>query len=385
MANRPVAVLLCRFSDLPNTEPHQPDFYRNYFTEAGFGTGGAFDYWRDITYGGFNLSGSQVFGWFNIAHTSTDAATLAYPAGRSTVAQWCVDAAPPNGVNLAPFSAVIGVLNANNDHGSAGGNRMILGYGSAAWEPTFVLHEMGHCFGLDHSWHGYPDQVYGDRWDIMSAMNVLTFTGAYGAPTGPGLNAPYLERIGCLPAARVWTPSAPSITSVNLAALNQPEAQGHLAVKIPARFNNPTRTNSYFVEFRQRRGWDRGLPGDVVLVHEVRPNGLSYLLDPQIVVGTTSVFNSADGEVTVTLTGNDVIASRATVQIQVRPYVEPASCVPIKADLTRLRDELTQLHHALAAEADPYVRRSIVSLVVLKRREIDAKVRQGTQLGCRLP
>jgi hypothetical protein len=45
------AIVLCRFGDLSNTTPRPPQFYQGYFTESGAGTGGAFDYWLDVTYG----------------------------------------------------------------------------------------------------------------------------------------------------------------------------------------------------------------------------------------------------------------------------------------------------------------------------------------------
>ncbi len=35
---------------------------------------------------------------------------------------------------------------------------------------------------------------------------------------------------------------------------------------------------SYLVEFRRKKGWDAGIPRDTVLVHEVRNNGVCYLL-----------------------------------------------------------------------------------------------------------
>ncbi len=64
------AVVLCRFRDVPQ-ETQPVSFFQKYFTQAGAGTGGAFDYWHDIS-GGRLVNDSQVFGWFEIPHDSSE-------------------------------------------------------------------------------------------------------------------------------------------------------------------------------------------------------------------------------------------------------------------------------------------------------------------------
>jgi hypothetical protein len=163
-----------------------------------------------------------------------------------------------------------------------------------AWNVTFAAHETGHGYGLDHSYHANPDFVYGNPWDIMSALAVHTFHGAYGRsptdyiiirldpppsegfPSGPGLNAPNLDKFGWLPANRITTWNNTSQT-ITLAALNHPEAGGYFMVKIPFDDGNPS--HYYTLEFRRKTGWDAGIPQDAVLINEVRPDGLFYLID----------------------------------------------------------------------------------------------------------
>src|SRR5262249_47936063 len=58
----PFAVILCRFQDLPPLS-----IPRDVFAQfvAGPGRGGMFDYWRDISYGTIDLTGSTVYGAFD--------------------------------------------------------------------------------------------------------------------------------------------------------------------------------------------------------------------------------------------------------------------------------------------------------------------------------
>jgi hypothetical protein len=164
-------IVLCKFNDRP-LEPRPRQFYEALFTEAGAGLGTCFDYFQDVSNGRFDLTGSQVFGWFTMNHPSSDVTALTFPGDRWKLVQWGRDAAAANGVNLSPFNAVLVVLNFGVDHGDAGNGVVIVHQQPSLLEMTFICHEMGHGQGLPHSWSADPDTVYGDYWDIMSAMNV---------------------------------------------------------------------------------------------------------------------------------------------------------------------------------------------------------------------
>jgi hypothetical protein len=322
---KPWAVILCKFSDLPNYEPHPPSFYREAFTELGAGKGREFDYFRQVSYGALDMTGSKVFGWYTMPnHKTKDLATLKYPnPGRSTLHDWGVEVARAHNIDLKPFHGVVVVFNTGTDAGSAGGHRVVLGYAKDDWSPTFNLHELGHGFDLNHSWRARPDVEYGDQWDIMSAMNVWTFRNKYG-DNGPGMNACNLKHLGAIPAGRIWTSTGkPGNTTITLAALHRPEADGYLMASIPPAAGSKSKT-SYVVEFRQKQAWDAGLPADTVLVHEVRDNGLCYLLsrieraDPasiQVLAGQS--FTVAERKLTVHALSFDAAASTAKVTVTI--------------------------------------------------------------------
>jgi hypothetical protein len=322
---KPWAVILCKFSDLSTVEPHPPSYYKEAFTELGAGKGREFDYFRQVSYGTLDMTGSKVFGWYTMPKRKTkDLATLKYPdPGRGILHDWGVEVAKARGINLKPFHGVIVIFNTSTDGGSAGGHRVVLGYPKGDWNPTFNCHEIGHGSDLDHSWRARPDVEYGDQWDIMSALRVWTFKNKFG-DNGPGMNACNLNRLGAIPASRIWRPPSKSgSTTITLAALNRPDADGYLMASIPPAAGAASKT-AYVVEFRQKRGWDAGIPRDTVLLHEVRSNGLCYLLsrieraDPasiQVLAGQE--FRIAARKLTVKALSFDSAASTAKVTITI--------------------------------------------------------------------
>lgn len=272
---QPWAVIKCKFSDQPN----EPFFDPAFITSAA----GMAGYWQAVSYGQAPIDGSAVFpangGWFTLPITLAQGQALT----RQQRIEACMAAA--TGVDLSQFFSVIAIVNVPVDSGSV--NRKVL-LDPNAWNVSFAAHEMGHCYGLDHSFDdtgrvydpksdGRPG-AYGDGWDIMSAMNFgnssPTFSGTYG-PSGPGLTTLNLEKLGWLAADRIhiWNQAAQDIA---LAAVNQPQPSGALMAKVP--FDDANPDHYYAVEYRRKTGWDAGLPGDSVVIHERRTDGLFYLI-----------------------------------------------------------------------------------------------------------
>jgi len=354
VAKKTFAVILCKFSDQPQ-EPHAPSFYQNCFTETGAGMGGAFDYWRDVSFGNLDLTGSKVFGWYAMPnHTTQDLVGLR----RDSFVTWGIEAARANGVKDAELSTFFGfivVFNVATDSGASGGNQMVLGYQGSDWDPSFNSHEMGHLFGLDHSFDTSPRPcasgdgrpgAYCDKWDIMSAANVWTFNNALGA-NGPGLNAPYLDKLGCISSNRIWTPPNPNFGgTVTLAALNHPEAHGPLMIKIPRTSGpNPSFKSTYTIEFRRKTGWDAGIPNDTVLIHEVRSDGLSYLQTKATGLEFLPGSEFTDGgSLSLKVTKFDPNASTADILVQLSSVDKrPGSCEDQLQTIGALEDHIADL------------------------------------------
>jgi hypothetical protein len=213
-----------------------------FFTEAGKGKGGIFDYFAQVSNGLVSLSGTTVFpttnstndDWYRLPLLPSGEGNLSWYASQSGQARYpiwkdCVNTAVSQGANFTGYYSVLVVTNRSHDDSA-----LATGQGCQAPTPNNgpniatasvvinfhnlyvrdTAHEMGHGFGLQHSLDTWdcrpPDAEYCDPYDLMSANNVKSFTGQLGitsdqlevAPTGPGLNAPLLDSLGSLPANR---------------------------------------------------------------------------------------------------------------------------------------------------------------------------------------
>ena len=320
--NWPWAVVLCRFSDVAAV-PQPPQYYVDLYTQNG--TGGMCDYWRTVSCNALDLTGSRVFGWFTMSHASSEVSSLVFPGGRSKLVQWGIDTAQANGVNLGQFQGLLVVQNFGVDHGAAGNGILIVHQNPSLCEFGFICHELGHGFGLPHSWSANPDIQYGDGWDVMSFATTtfqfpITFQGTQGAAT-VALNARNVEALGAIPPGRIWIPPGPDFSaSVTLDPLGQPPLGNHgaLVLKVPPTATHPTRPSqsSYTVEFRHKAGWDQAIPKNAVLIHEVRTDGNSYL-QPTMwgQFGAGGQFVTPDPKVFVWVTVVDTSPATASLRI----------------------------------------------------------------------
>lgn len=270
-SEKPWLFLKCKFPDI-EVEPQDDDFYQELSRAHS-------RYWWDISYGSWNLTGSRVVdAWHTMGMTNE--AWRNKEVSRWQRAGACMEA---YGSSTSGYVNTVALVNGEGDAGNSGG-RVLLTPDST--NLTSLAHETGHTFGWGHSfddssrklapWSG-PGEYY-DEWDIMSAMNVQTFVHGLGVRAGPGMSAPFLTKESFIPSHRITVVDPkrlPSGHSVSLAAVNRPEANGALMLRIG------TNDAEYFtLEYRVMRHWDQGIRGDAVLIHRV-VDGTPYLISKE--------------------------------------------------------------------------------------------------------
>ena len=277
------SIILCTFSDSPPTT-RDAGFFRNMMVNAA--TGGVADYWGTLSRSGVNMNGSAVAGWYRQSRTVAQAQAR----GRIDRYNDCKDAArtAATGSYTPPADHLVAVV-------TSPGIDLFGMPGVGAFLPDDVDlggfgHEGGHGLGLNHSFSDDPtyqnaswSQIgeYDDPWDVMSYANcfgIATTSFGFG---GPGLNGYHLDRMGWLPRNEIRTFGAGGETSqsITLSSLYGGTG-GTRLVRVP--FDPGDLFRYYTVEFRQKTGWDNGIPASIVLIHETRKDAsnayFSYLL-----------------------------------------------------------------------------------------------------------
>lgn len=313
MIQTPWAVLRCKFKD-DDSEPYGRQRYEDLFTSSGMGKLNMVDFFRDMSHGQLDLSGSRVFGWYILdKNRSAYAVEIAADMvkARLDLIALARQAASADLTKNGPFFSVVVCMNVPTDLFGAdtgavcddgrwptdGTGADTVATGMSSMSPSLLGQEMGHVYGLAHSRADGSTADYMDPWDVMS--NAARFMSPHPNFTeldvrarpvfrlGPGLNAANMAGRGWLDESRVWSTSNESFdTDITLRPLHRRDLSGFLAARL----------GTYLVEFRIKEGWDAALDRAAVLIHRFDDNQ-SYLMsanngDQDLVAG--SVFGTTD-------------------------------------------------------------------------------------------
>lgn len=351
--NRPFLFIKCRLSDVPTIPAGFDTAINNFTTIAGLGTGNLVDYYSDISYGAVSLYGDRVVGWVNAPFS-----TKTYP-GRAAGVTACANAVPEGQVDFSSFYGVVIITNALigggacyvgqqnlTIHGQSYPLACVVFDTGSLWT-WFGAHEIGHGLGMPHSFDTTGDICQGgslpgeyeDPWDMMSSMCTRAFlnpnfpnTGPDSNPgdasAGPGMNLPNLIHMGWVASTRLASYTAfQAPQTFKLAALSHPTARGNLGVLI---LPNPKTPGYYYtVEYRQRDGWDAGIPNNGVMINyfkakDAGPNTpYSFLFRNKSNPDEDGDWLTGEGwldpthTIQVCVTSIDPVSNTATVQIGV--------------------------------------------------------------------
>jgi hypothetical protein len=274
----PWAVILCKFSD-DASEPYPKSYYQNLFAANPSGSPwNVIRYFYDYSHGTLDLSGTQVFGWYQLTQSVED--YNGPGGGRASLIKWARDAATAHGVDLSPYFSVVVCCNLWADIGAVSGGVVIQGPDTPF--TSGLAHEMGHVYGLQHSRLDGSDIDYQDQWDVMSFGNCFSASDPVFKKAGPGLNAANMRSQGWLDTSRVWHGTGDTNDElVTLRPLDRHDLPGYLALEL---------YDGLLVEFRLRAGWDAAIPRSAVLVHRF-VGGHSYVM-----IGNSGVVDLVAGD-----------------------------------------------------------------------------------------
>jgi hypothetical protein len=288
---QPWVTILCRFADEAGVTPHPVSWFETLM--LGSAAAPSLDhYWREVSYGQVQLTGSDVVGWYTLPQPrsyyvyGTPEALDHQRAVNDCTAVADADVYFPSfvGINLA--------FNDNLDCCAWGGSWTLTRDGQTrsyrvTWLPPWgyenqgpVAHEMGHGFGLPHS-SGPYSATYDSAWDVMSGLwdNCPPYDAVYRC-VGTHTIAYHKDLLGWIPAARRYVAADGTSQTITLEPLGVAATANYMIAKIPI---GSSTTQFYTVEVRRFLGYDSTLRAEAVIIHRVdttRSDRDAQVVDP---------------------------------------------------------------------------------------------------------
>ena len=265
----PWSIILCRFKG-SSLDPNIEQFFRSIFTP---GTGGLIEYWRDVSFGAVDISGTRIFGWIELEITRKEAGGI----GRRALIDHAIKAAKNAGLDpitgfhsqLAVFTHDCAIDSDDCTKGGTDWSNWIDGSASGkqvsapphGHDGNFLAHEMAHGFNLGHDLASDFKTEYGDPYSITSSWSALSFQHPIWKKIGPALSLPHLIQKGWMYRHRVyfdngnWMTNSEGIT-LPLASIADVGARANLGIRLTYPMGIP---QDYYLEYIKPIGWNKGI------------------------------------------------------------------------------------------------------------------------------
>ncbi len=270
---RPYAIILCKFSDVPD-EPLSVSRYEAMYAN---GFGGADDFYREVSDGRINIQGTRVYGWYTLPRARSSY-VVNDQANLTQLFNDCTRQADPD----VDFRQVVGMamhFNAFLDCCSWGGSRTATLDGvtktfATMWNASWARagtswHEMGHSVGLPHSGGPYG-RTYDSVWDVMSASTSGRYLNRDFGFGGAHFIGYHKNLLGLIPAGRRVTLTNSEWRGVVEQHARNANGTGTVLVMVPVA--DPMRFGQgYTIELRGKTGYDLRLPRAALIIHSIVP------------------------------------------------------------------------------------------------------------------